>query len=125
MDLHPTKCSSMSLAGVSEILAELTAGDRSQEVITALHRIPAREAEWAPLPDWIRPELADAYRAKGVVQLYSHQAQAVDAASGASAGHPGGGRILTSGPLGIAMGLVCESVRARGWPEARKSRGIR
>jgi DEAD/DEAH box helicase domain-containing protein len=78
MDLHPSKRNSMALAGVGEVLAELTAGDRSQEVITAVHRIPARAAEWAPLPDWIRPELADAYRAKGVIRLYSHQAEAAE-----------------------------------------------
>jgi DEAD/DEAH box helicase domain-containing protein len=74
MDPHPTKRGSMAVVGVGEVLAELASLDRSREVITAVHNIPAKEAEWAPLPEWIRPELAEAYRAKGVVQLYSHQA---------------------------------------------------
>lgn len=78
MDSHPTKRDSTALIGVGEAIAELTARDRSREIITAVHQIPAREAEWAPMPEWIRPELADAYRAKGVAQLYSHQAEAAE-----------------------------------------------
>ena len=52
--------------------------DHPNEVITALHRIAARDAEWAEMPDWIQPELAEAYRSKGIARLYSHQAQAAD-----------------------------------------------
>ena len=78
MDTHPSRRNDMALVGVGEVIAELTAHDRSSEVITAVHQIPAREAQWAPMPDWIRPELVEAYRTKGVVQLYSHQAEAVD-----------------------------------------------
>jgi DEAD/DEAH box helicase domain-containing protein len=68
----------MALAGVGEVIAELKSRDPASDVITAIHQIPAREAQWAPMPDWIRPELAEAYRAKGLVQLYSHQAEAAD-----------------------------------------------
>jgi DEAD/DEAH box helicase domain-containing protein len=78
MDSHPSKRKSMALIGVGEVIAELTSRDRSNEVVTAVHQIPAREAKWAPMPDWVRPELADAYRAKGIVQLYSHQAEAAE-----------------------------------------------
>jgi DEAD/DEAH box helicase domain-containing protein len=78
MDPHPSKRESTALAGVGEVIAELKSRDRSDEVVTAVHQIPARLAQWAPMPDWIRPELAAAYRAKGVVQLYSHQAEAVE-----------------------------------------------
>ncbi|MFH1573005.1 MAG: DEAD/DEAH box helicase, partial [Acidobacteriota bacterium] len=66
-----------SLSSVREIIGELKTRDTDQEVITAVHHIPAREAVWAPMPDWIRPELAAAYRAKGITQLYSHQAEAL------------------------------------------------
>jgi len=52
--------------------------DHPNEVITVLHRIAARDAEWAEMPDWIQPELAEAYRSKGIARLYSHQAQAAD-----------------------------------------------
>jgi DEAD/DEAH box helicase domain-containing protein len=78
MDSHPSKRKSMALVGVGEVIAELKSRDRSNEVVTAIHQIPARSAQWAPMPDWIRPELAEAYRAKGVVQLYSHQAEAIE-----------------------------------------------
>jgi len=61
-----------------EALGELASRDRSGEIITAVQHLPARAAQWAPLPDWLRPELADAYRAKGVEQLYTHQAEAVE-----------------------------------------------
>ena len=79
MSSPPSKRNSMALVAVPEVIAELTSRDRANEVITAVHQIPAREAQWAPMPDWVRPELAEAYRAKGVVQLYSHQAEAAEA----------------------------------------------
>ncbi|MBM3791308.1 MAG: DEAD/DEAH box helicase, partial [Acidobacteria bacterium] len=66
-----------SLSSVREIIGELKTREADQEVITAVHHLPAREAVWAPMPDWIRPELAAAYRAKGITQLYSHQAEAL------------------------------------------------
>ena len=68
-----------SLTRVNEIVEQLTARDHTGELITAVHHIPAREAQFAPMPEWVRPELAAAYRAKGIEQLYSHQAQAAAA----------------------------------------------
>ncbi|GAB2666034.1 DEAD/DEAH box helicase [Arenimonas aestuarii] len=41
---------------------------------------PTREGRYAPLPDELPPALAAALRARGIGQLYSHQAQAWDAA---------------------------------------------
>jgi DEAD/DEAH box helicase domain-containing protein len=64
---------------VREIVEQLAARDRTGEVLTAVHHIPAREAKFAPVPEWVRGELADAYRAKGVAQLYSHQTAAAAA----------------------------------------------
>jgi DEAD/DEAH box helicase domain-containing protein len=74
----PSRKSQAAISGVSEIIHNLKKLDRTNEVITAVERIPPREAEWASMPDWIKPELAEAFRAKGVMQLYSHQADAVD-----------------------------------------------
>src|SRR5258707_11431886 len=68
-----------SLARVQEVLDGLAARDVSGEVLTAVRRIPAREAQWAPMPQWVQPNLAAAYSAKGVAQLYSHQAAAAEA----------------------------------------------
>ncbi|HYK88127.1 MAG TPA: DEAD/DEAH box helicase, partial [Acidobacteriota bacterium] len=74
----PTKRTGVALVGVSEIVTELLAGDRTNEIVTAVHHIPAREADYAPLPEWVRTELAEVYRSKGVVQLYSHQQEAAE-----------------------------------------------
>src|SRR5690242_5107621 len=65
-----------TLARVREIVALLDARDRSGEVLTAVRYIPARQARFAPIPQWVRAELAAAYAEKGVSQLYSHQAAA-------------------------------------------------
>jgi DEAD/DEAH box helicase domain-containing protein len=43
-----------------------------------MRKISAREAVWTPVPEWVRPELAAAYRSKGVERLYSHQARAAE-----------------------------------------------
>jgi len=71
-----------SLATVEEIVASLAERDRSGEVLTAVRQIPAREAQYAPMPPWVRSELAAAYAAKGIAQLYTHQAAAAEAVRG-------------------------------------------
>lgn len=48
-------------------------------MITALHHVPAKEAQWAQIPEWVQPELATAYGERGVRQLYLHQARAIAA----------------------------------------------
>jgi len=67
-----------ALAAMHEVIEELVARDSSGKVITLVHHIPTRAAQWAPMPEWVRPELAAAYRAKGVSQLYTHQAEAAE-----------------------------------------------
>jgi DEAD/DEAH box helicase domain-containing protein len=79
MTLHPAQ-RSIALTEVREIIKELAPGDQTNEIVTAVHRFAAKEAQWAPMPDWVRPELADAYRSKGIEQLYSHQADAAEKA---------------------------------------------
>ncbi len=74
----PTRRAGTFLVGVKEIISELTDRDRTNEVVTAVRHIPPCEAQCVPLPDWVRPELAEVYRTKGVVQLYSHQAEAAE-----------------------------------------------
>jgi DEAD/DEAH box helicase domain-containing protein len=70
---------SVTLARVREIVEQLTARDRSGEMLTAVHHIPAREAKFAPMPEWVRADLAAVYAEKGVGNLYSHQAAAAAA----------------------------------------------
>jgi len=63
---------------IREVLELLAARDTTGEVITAIHHIPARDAQFAPVPEWVRPELAAAFSAKGISQLYTHQAAAAE-----------------------------------------------
>jgi DEAD/DEAH box helicase domain-containing protein len=65
---------STTLDTVQEILGSLVARYRTDEVLTSVRQIAAREAEFRPMPDWVRSELSEAYRAKGIKELYSHQA---------------------------------------------------
>jgi DEAD/DEAH box helicase domain-containing protein len=66
--------SDASLDTVQEILGTLVARYRRDEVLTAVRQIPAREAKFQPIPGWVTSALSEAYRAKGIQKLYSHQA---------------------------------------------------
>ena len=66
----------LTLTRVREIVDQLTERDHRGEILTAVHHIPARDAKFAPMPQWVRPELAGSYAEKGVADLYSHQAAA-------------------------------------------------
>jgi DEAD/DEAH box helicase domain-containing protein len=73
---HLTVRGSTALETVQQALDALVSRYRSEEVLTAVKHIPAREAQFRPMPAWVRSELAAAYRAKGIEKLYSHQATA-------------------------------------------------
>ncbi|MCC5074476.1 DEAD/DEAH box helicase [Xanthomonas campestris] len=49
---------------------------RYHDRITGSFTIPGREGHYAPIPDDVPAALADALRARGISQLYSHQANA-------------------------------------------------
>jgi DEAD/DEAH box helicase domain-containing protein len=68
-----------TLARVREIIEQFAERDPCGEIITAVRHTPARAAKYAPMPDWVRTELAQAYAEKGVAQIYSHQAMAASA----------------------------------------------
>src|SRR5579859_3449107 len=63
-----------SLETVHNILASLIARYRLEEVLTAVRQIPARDAKFRPVPGWVTSDLSEAYQAKGIQELYSHQA---------------------------------------------------
>ncbi len=63
-----------------DALGSLAGRFKTDEVLTAIQHMPAREAEFRAMPAWVRPELREAYRAKGIEQLYSHQAKAAELA---------------------------------------------
>ncbi len=74
---HPAKRET-SLDKVPDVIREIVPNSHPDDVVTALHRIESRDAEWAEMPEWIHAELSEAYRSKGIARLYSHQAQAAD-----------------------------------------------
>src|SRR5215831_9370024 len=67
-----------SLETVHKILGSLVARYQPEEVLTTIRQIPAREAKFRPIPDWVTSALAEAYRHKGIGELYSHQAATAD-----------------------------------------------
>jgi DEAD/DEAH box helicase domain-containing protein len=68
-----------SLSRVREVLDSFASRDVNGDVLTAVRYFPAREAQWAEFPTWIQADLASAYGAKGIRQLYTHQAIAAEA----------------------------------------------
>src|SRR2546426_11154647 len=67
-----------SLETVHNILGSLVAHYRQEEVLTAVRQIPARVAKFRPIPAWVTSALSEAYRAKGIRELYSHQASTAE-----------------------------------------------
>jgi DEAD/DEAH box helicase domain-containing protein len=68
-----------AITRVHEALDAFAARDHNGEILTAVRHFPAREAQWADFPAWVRPDLASAYAAKGIHRLYTHQAAAAEA----------------------------------------------
>ena len=65
------------------VLERLTGGlpdhrDTPDGWITAVRRLEARDARYAPFPEGVDPRLRDLLAARGVGQLYTHQAVAVE-----------------------------------------------
>ena len=70
---------STALANVSRVLDSFVSRDPRGEILTAVRHYPAREAQWTDFPAWVHEELREAYNAKGIKQLYTHQAAAAEA----------------------------------------------
>jgi len=68
-----------AITRVHEVLDAFASRDVNGEVLTAVHHIPAREAQWADFPAWVNPDLVSAYTAKDIRGLYTHQAAAAEA----------------------------------------------
>src|SRR5215467_2315391 len=67
-----------NLETLHNILGSLVARYRQEEVLTAVRQIPARDAQFRPVPGWVTSALSEAYRAKGIQELYSHQASTAE-----------------------------------------------
>jgi DEAD/DEAH box helicase domain-containing protein len=69
----------VGLQGALETLAPgqwVSREDSPDGVVTAVRRLPAMAARFAPFPDDLDPRLRAAFERRGVQQLYSHQAEA-------------------------------------------------
>ena len=63
-----------NLESIHNILGSLVTRCHQEEVLTAVRQLPAREAKFCPMPGWVTSALVEAYRKKGIRELYSHQA---------------------------------------------------
>ncbi|MCY4627448.1 MAG: hypothetical protein OXE58_07765, partial [Acidobacteria bacterium] len=64
-------------AAIRALVAELDAGAALRGV-TALRHFPAEPGDYRDFPEHIDERLRDAYRRRGVEQLYSHQREVLD-----------------------------------------------
>src|SRR5258707_11615962 len=80
---------------IGELLDELLTSLETGPLISAVRHFEAKPAVFAPLPSSLDPRIVEALKARGVEQLYSHQAKAVEAV--AKGEHLGGGTPTPSG----------------------------
>ena len=66
-------------ASLDHLLERLSVGARADR-LRHRHHVPAREAELTDFPAWVAPPVAAAWWQSGITQLWSHQAEAAEAA---------------------------------------------
>jgi DEAD/DEAH box helicase domain-containing protein len=64
---------------IRELLDELLTSLETGPLITAVRHFESRPAVFAPFPSSLDPRIVEALKARGIEQLYSHQAHAFDA----------------------------------------------
>jgi len=69
----------LALSAVRDVLDVFAARDCDGEMLTAVRHFPARKAQWADFPAWVRDDLRAACHAKGIRRPYTHQAAAAEA----------------------------------------------
>jgi DEAD/DEAH box helicase domain-containing protein len=87
MNALPNPMAQRAMRGDGALAAPVSGGDqlarrlakRYGDRITGSFVLPGREGQFAPLPGDMPPALAQALRARGIHQLYAHQAQAWNA----------------------------------------------
>jgi len=62
---------------IKELLSRKENDRRFMENVRAMKRLPAFKGKFAPFPDWVHPSIQSILKARGIYQLYSHQAEAV------------------------------------------------
>ncbi len=60
-----------------QVLDALRADNEFIRNVTHWRTLPARPAQYADFPDWLKPELVAALKQHGIARLFSHQAEAI------------------------------------------------
>jgi DEAD/DEAH box helicase domain-containing protein len=66
-------------AGVERVLAEILAEPSLSSGVAHHAEIPAREADFVAMPEWLDPRIVAGLGSRGITSLYRHQADAVEA----------------------------------------------
>ena len=66
---------------IEQLLDVLRRDDAFMQCVTHWHVDPARPARYAPWPDCVDPALPPTLQKRGLERLYTHQAQAIEAAA--------------------------------------------
>ena len=62
---------------IEEVLAALRGSRRLAANVAHWHVVPAQEAEYAPFPERLAPEIREVLRDQGIERLFCHQAEAI------------------------------------------------
>ena len=65
---------------LASLLPEAERTGTLPEQMTHIHTIAAREASYAPWPQWLHPCVVEAFESLGIAEPYAHQVQAANAA---------------------------------------------
>jgi len=68
------------MSPLEELIARWEESEDVRPNLTGNVTLEAREAQWAPLPQWLDPRLSGSLQGMGIQRLYSHQARAADEA---------------------------------------------
>ena len=66
-------------AGVERVLAQILAEPSLAGGVVHRAAIPARPADFVPMPEWLDPRIVAGLAGRGITSLYRHQAEAVEA----------------------------------------------
>ncbi len=66
-------------AGVEPVLTRILAEPSLASGVLHHAVIPAREADFVPMPDWLDPRIVEGLHSRGIQNLYRHQADAMEA----------------------------------------------
>ncbi len=76
----PAEAGLAPIQSALEEIREKFKGSPARGGVTVLKHFPAREAQTAPVPEFLPARLLEALKARGIASLYTHQARACELA---------------------------------------------